>query len=133
MLMLTGGEGEILEGATAWWKIHGRNLGEAVIVMVLAWLTIEWTLFKLPKKSAVASIIKRVLSIALGIGALVIFEEMAGGVEEMSHHEGTWWRVAWDHKRPIVYGAMAGGLTTFFHPWIKSKIMPTVLGGEKKK
>ena len=133
MLMLIGGEGgEILEGATAWWKIHGRNIGEAVIVMALAWLTIEWTLFKLPKKSAVASTIKRVLSVALGITLLIILEEMAGGVEEMAHHEGTWWNVAWDHKRPIVYGAISGGLISFFHPWIKSK-MPTLLGGDKKK
>ncbi len=107
---------------------HMRNLIQAMLVMVGAWLLIENLMGKLPK-NAWGTTVKRVFSVALGIFALIVLEEIVGCVTEMSHHEGSWWRVAWDHKRPIFYGAMAGGLTPYFHPWIKSK-MPGFLGGK---
>lgn len=109
---------------------HVRNTVEAVIVMILAWLTIQRALGWLPKK-AWASGVKRLLSLVLGVVGLIMLEEMVGGVEEMSHH-GTWWAVIWDHKQPIFYGLMAGGLTPLAHPYLE-KWMPGIISGNKKK
>ena len=83
-MLLTGGEAIVLDGAGEFWKMHGRNIGQAVIVMVLAWLTIERALGWLPKKSW-ATGIKRLLSLALGVFGLILLEEMAGGIVEAAH------------------------------------------------
>lgn len=136
-MLLTGNiEGTVTEAFTQFVATHGRSLLEAGFVMVLVWFTVEWLLGWLPK-APWATGIKRFLTFFGGLTALVVLDELAiiaanGGVVEMAHHGGSWTQLLYDHMRPLFYGVLAGGLTVYLHPWIKSK-MPAKLVPKPKE
>lgn len=107
---------------------HLRKIIEATGVMLGAWLLIERLLGWMPAKAGKA--VKPLISFALGIAGLLLLDEMATGASDL-HHHGGFLEYLFDHKRPLFYGLVAGGLPVYLHRWIKSK-MPAFLSGVKK-
>ena len=108
---------------------HLRKIVEATGVMLGAWLLIERLFGWIPKKLGKA--VKPMISFVLGMAGLLILDEITTGATELHHHDG-WLEYLFDHKRPLFYGLVAGGLPVFLHRWLKKK-MPAIFTGNNKE
>lgn len=98
-------------------ELIGKGLAAAGVAMALNWATIEWLLPGVKSKQT-----KRLLSFALGIGAVLALQE-AHFVHFGMDHDGN---DVHNWVAAVLFGVMAGGLTPLFHQHVISRFAPAL-------